>query len=273
VTISAIAIAASGIVDRQAEQLAEDAFKRALVTFAVARTLNGVISLAQGTELSLEPAGVGVNLSVGEILDPVNDLVEQFSGVMLVATSSLGLQNVLLRMTRWWMFTALLAAAGFAALVVLWWPAPIDKAWVLLGTRVLLFTLLLRFVVPALIIGTNLVATQFLESEQRVATAALEATSDDIEALSEDPAAPPPGDRSMLERFGDSVRDNLKSLDVEGRLDRLKQSTANASEHMINLIVLFVLQTILMPLAFVWLIMELFKGAVTRTATFARATP
>jgi hypothetical protein len=273
VTISAIAIAVSGIVDRQAEQLAENAFKRALVTFAVARTLNGVISLAQGTELSLEPAGIGVNLGVGEILDPVNDLVEQFSGVMLVATTSLGLQNVLLRMTRWWVFTALLAAAGFAALLVLWWPAPIDKGWVLLGTRVLLFTLLLRFVVPALIIGTNLVATQFLESEQRVATAALEATSDDIEALSEDPATPPPDDRSMLERFGDSVRDNLKSLDVEGRLNRLKESTANASEHIINLIVLFVLQTILMPLAFVWLIMELFKGAVTRTASLRRATP
>jgi hypothetical protein len=272
-TVSAIAIAASGIVDRQAEQLAEDAFKRALVTFAVARTLNGVISLAQGTELSLEPAGVGVNLGVGEILDPVNDLVEQFSGVMLVATSSLGLQNVLLRMTRWWVFTALLAAAGFAALVVLWWPAPIDKGWVLLGTRVLLLSLLLRFVVPALIIGTNLVATQFLESEQRVATAALEATSDDIEALSEDDAIPPSDDRSMLERFGDSVRENLKALDVEGRLNRLKESTANASEHIINLIVLFVLQTILMPLAFVWLIVELFKGAVTRTTALARATP
>jgi hypothetical protein len=270
VTISAIAIAVSGIVDRQAEQLAENAFKRALVTFAVARTLNGVISLAQGTELSLEPAGIGVNLGVGEILDPVNDLVEQFSGVMLVATTSLGLQNVLLRMTRWWVFTALLAAAGFAALLVLWWPAPIDKGWVLLGTRVLLFTLLLRFVVPALIIGTNLVATQFLESEQRVATAALEATSDDIEQLSEDPATSTPADRSMLERFGDSVRNNLKSLDVEGRLNRLKESTANASEHIINLIVLFVLQTILMPLAFVWLIVELFKGAVTRTASLRR---
>ncbi len=270
-TISAIAIAVSGIVDRRAEQLAEDAFKRALVTFAVARTLNGVISLAQGTELALEPAGVGVNIGVGEILDPVNDLVEQFSGVMLVATSSLGLQNVLLRMTRWWVFTALLAAAGIAALLVLWWPAPIDKGWVLLGTRVLLLTLLLRFVVPALIIGTNLVATQFLASEQRVATAALEATRDDIEQLNEDPAPPSPAERSMLERFGDSVRQNLKSLDVEGRLERLRESTANASEHIINLIVLFVLQTILMPLAFVWLIVELFKGAVTRTASLRRA--
>ena len=119
-----VAIAASGVVDETAGELAEDAFKRALVTFAVARTLNGVISLAQGTELSLEPGGVGVNLGVGEILDPVNDLVEQFSGVMLVAASSLGLQNVLLRITAWWGCTALLCGAGLVALAALWWPAP-----------------------------------------------------------------------------------------------------------------------------------------------------
>ncbi len=266
-TALAIGIAASGIVDRHAERLAEDAFKRALITFAVARTLNGVISLAQGTELALEPGGVGVNLGVGEILDPVNDLVEQFSTVMLVATSSLGLQNVLLKMTRWWGVTAMLAIAGVAALLVLWWPAPVENRWVVFGTRLLFLTLVLRFIVPALIIGTNVIAEQFLEPEQRVATAALEATSEEIEVLSEDVTMPPPADRTMLERFSDSVRDTLQSLDVEGRLEQLKDSTANASEHIVNLIVLFVLQTILLPIALVWLVMELLKGAITRTAS------
>jgi hypothetical protein len=263
--------ALSGFVDDTAEALAENAFKRALVTFAVARTLNGVISLAQGTELAFEPGGVGVNLGVGEILDPVNDLIEQFSAVMLVATSSLGLQNLLLRITGWWGITALLAAAGLAALIVLWWPRPVENRWVTAGIRALLLVLVLRFLVPALVIGTNLVATQFLEREQRAATAALEATREEIEELSEQEAPPTAAERSMLERFGDSVRSSLKSLDVEGRLDRLQTSVANASEHIVNLIVLFVLQTILLPLAFVWLIMELFKGAVTRTASLRRS--
>ena len=60
----------------------ENALKNALVTFAVARTLNGVISAAQGTEVALEPGGVGVVLSVGEVLDPINDLIERFSAVI-----------------------------------------------------------------------------------------------------------------------------------------------------------------------------------------------
>ncbi len=271
VVLASVAIAASGIVDETAGELAEDAFKRALVTFAVARTLNGVISLAQGTEIALEPGGVGVNLGVGEVLDPVNDLVEQFSGVMLVAASSLGLQNVLLRITAWWGCTALLCGAGLLALIALWWPQPVERRWITFGTRLLMLALVLRFIVPALVIGTNVVAKQFLEDEQRAATAALEAASEEIEEFSDEATPPPAADRSMLERFGDSMRDTLQSMDVDGRLDRLKSSLANASEHVVNLIVLFMLETILLPIAFVWLIVELLKGAISRTASLRRA--
>ena len=37
--------------------------KRALATYAAARALNAVISVAQGTEVALEPGGVGVVLA------------------------------------------------------------------------------------------------------------------------------------------------------------------------------------------------------------------
>ena len=72
------AIAATRVADDVSDTYAEDALKRALATFAVARTLNGVISVAQGTEIALEPGGVGVMLTPGQILDPINDLVERF---------------------------------------------------------------------------------------------------------------------------------------------------------------------------------------------------
>ena len=70
---------------------------RAFVTFATARGLNAAISVMQGTEVS---GGVGVSatFSVGQALDPVNDLVEQFANLMLLATVSFGIQEVLLVM-------------------------------------------------------------------------------------------------------------------------------------------------------------------------------
>ena len=119
VAVAVTALAFSGRADDLGRGYAQETLTRALVTFAIARTLNGVISTAQGTELSLEPGGVGVNLKIGEILDPVNDLIERFSVVMLIATSSLGLQNVLLAIAAWWGLSVLLAAAAIVTLLTL----------------------------------------------------------------------------------------------------------------------------------------------------------
>ena len=90
--------AISGTVDTASQEYAEQSLNRALVTFGAARALNGVISVAQGTEVALEPGGIGIIMTPGQILDPINDLIERFSSVMLVAASSLGLQIVLLEM-------------------------------------------------------------------------------------------------------------------------------------------------------------------------------
>lgn len=47
--------------------------------------------MAQGTEVAVEPAGVGVIFTPGQILDPVNDLLEQFSNLMLAASVAFGI--------------------------------------------------------------------------------------------------------------------------------------------------------------------------------------
>ena len=263
--LMAVAVAVSGVVDDAAETYADKAFKRALVTFAVARTLNGAISLAQGTEVAIEPGGVGVNLAVGEILDPINDLVEQFSSVMLVAASSLGLQNILLKMSAWWGATALLMIGAAFAIATLWIPQLAGNKYAAVGTRIVLVILCVRFIVPVLIIGTNLVSNTFLSPEQDAATAVLEATTTDLEGLRADEQAEPDAELSIMDRLSTVIGDSLESMKVEDRLNRLKESTSNASEHIINLIVLFVLQTIILPLVFVWLLLQILKGLASRS--------
>ncbi|MEJ2603774.1 MAG: hypothetical protein P8172_10840 [Gammaproteobacteria bacterium] len=262
----AVAAALSGRLDQAGDEQAEAAFKRALVTFAVARTLNGVISVAQGTEVAVEPAGVGVNFTVGQILDPINDLVEQFSAVMLVAASSLGLQNVLLQMTGWWGTTAALVAAVIASIVVLWWPGQGARRFDAVAVRLLLIVFFLRFTMPLLVLGTNLVFDTFLAAEQEAATLALEATRQEIEELNQETAPPAPEEESLMGRLGAMLDESLKSMNVGQRLDDLRDRVSNASEHIINLIVIFVMQTILLPLAFLWLIIESLKTLGGRAA-------
>ncbi|XPV54723.1 MAG: hypothetical protein ACNI3H_07375 [Halarcobacter ebronensis] len=91
-TISAVFIAITFAIDTTAKTLVDDSFSQAIIVFGSAKALNAVISLAQGTELSL-PFFV---VAIGEVLDPVNDLVEQFSLVMLASMTSLGIQKIFL---------------------------------------------------------------------------------------------------------------------------------------------------------------------------------
>lgn len=261
-----VALAASGIVDDTSRDMAQKSFTRALVTFAAARTLNGVISAAQGTEVALEPGGVGVILSIGEALDPINDLVERFSSVMLVASSSLGLQNILLGISRWWGMSAALAAIALVTLVCLWIPSLKGSRTTAIFTQMFLMLLFLRFVIPLLIIGTNLVTEVFLAEELEQSRLALEATSAEIEEINDAEPAPSPADQSLLDRLRSSIGESLESMNASRRLDQLKETASNAAEHIINLIVIFVLQTILVPLALFWVLLEIAKGWISRLA-------
>tara|TARA_R110001592_G_C13167848_1_gene749529 strand:+ start:3466 stop:3735 length:270 start_codon:yes stop_codon:yes gene_type:complete len=59
----------TGFIDVYSADYVDDALVQASVTFAVARTLNAVISLLQSIDLQFLVIGI----SPGELLDPFND--------------------------------------------------------------------------------------------------------------------------------------------------------------------------------------------------------
>ena len=54
-----------------ANEQVDAGLKAALISFASARALNAVISVTQGTQVGLQPGGLGVTLSLGQVLDPI----------------------------------------------------------------------------------------------------------------------------------------------------------------------------------------------------------
>ena len=70
----------------------DQSLQNAAIVFDLARGLNGIISVLQSTEISV----LFATMTIGKILDPLNDLVERFSELMTVALASLALQNFLL---------------------------------------------------------------------------------------------------------------------------------------------------------------------------------
>lgn len=262
IVLALLGLAHGGWLDALGRDYTEAGFKRALVTFGIARGLNGVISVAQGTEVAVQPAGVGVNFAPGQILDPVNDLIERFSWVMLLSSTSLGLQRVLLEITTWPAFTWLATGVGVSALLLLWWRPRRAGAWPVRLLQLTLLLLVVRFAIPLLALAGEGVYELFLQPRYAASTVELERGTRQIGRINESTRRqleqePAPGLLDQARRAYDSM---IGSLDLQARTAELRATVARVSEHTIELIVVFLLQTLLLPLLFLWLLVWLVRG-------------
>lgn len=251
-------------VDAHGQATVEDAFKRALVTWALARGLNGVISVAQGTEVAIQPAGVGVNFTPGEILDPINDLVERFSWIMMLATSSLGVQQVLLAMSSWQGLILALSAAAVCALAAQWWLK--NPQWAKVATRVFFFLLLLRFMMPGIAVANQWVYDTFLDQDYQQASQELARAQDQIdelnEAVKEDRVGDADEELTALQRAREVVRRIGDSISIDKRMDDYRLAAERISENTIRLVVVFLMQTVVFPVVFLMVVVGLLKRLI-----------
>jgi hypothetical protein len=248
-------------VDQRAAADYDKLFQRAFITFALARTINGVISVVQGTEIALQPAGVGVTLTPGEILDPVNDLVERFSWIMMGATISLGVQNVLLDISAWWVIQVLVSALAVWLLIRLWYPGQGSQLNRILFKRVFPLLLFIRFAVPVMLIANDLLYQQFLEQRYQQSTEIVTEAGQDLEQIGVEASMDDTRgeDAGMLDSITRAWSSTVDSMDLSGRLKRMQARAAEVIEHLIQLSVVFVLQTALLPVAFLWLFTQVIK--------------
>jgi hypothetical protein len=103
-----VALAWTGILDNRSTDYIDGALIASGAVYAAARGINAIVSVLQGTEMN----AFIITFTVGELLDPVNDLVERFSGVMMIAIGSLALQKILLEVVSHQTFNLLLTLLG-----------------------------------------------------------------------------------------------------------------------------------------------------------------
>lgn len=255
-----VALSWNRYLDDAAQTATLDHFKRALAVAAIARGFNGIVSVAQGTEVAIQPVGVGVTLTIGEILDPLNDLIERFSALALLASVALGVQLTLgqILSTPW--LSGLLTAAACAYLVLLWRaPGKLNGKLASFTARALAMLVFFRFLLATMLLITQFIDQNFLAAKQDLAMAELTQASSNIEQLQEQQKASssesPEGDlfdrtAAQISNFLDTSR---QTLDLEAQLADVEAEIENSAEEIVNLIVIFLLQTLLLPIGSLWL--------------------
>ncbi|WP_342130130.1 hypothetical protein [Hydrogenophaga sp. OTU3427] len=251
--------------------------------------------------MAVQPLGFGVSLAVGEILDPVNDLVETFSSVMLTASVAFGIQKLLLAIGSNWVVSACLSAIALVWAVLFWMNRSPQWLFRLLG--VLLF---IRFVMPVATIGSAKLFEAFSSAQYTASQGELDKTANDLKvfgatvegrATATEQTAPPASAPTSVEEapapeptlasrmlgtlqgaqdsavrvassVAGAVKDPLgtmrrKSDDVKRQYEEIKRAAEAAVERMITLIVIFLMQTVIVPtlllLGLYWLCRDLFR--------------
>ncbi len=249
-------------IDQKAKAPIDSAFSRALITYGVVRGINAAVSVIQGTEVSIEPAGIGVTLTPGEVFDPVNDLIEQFSMIVLVASTSLGAQKILVGIGNTNAIQLLVGAAVIIQLLLLWRREFMPPLWRALLLRVSILAIGFRFLIPVLVLTNEAVYQSFLDEQYRESYSELQQTEADVRAMQES-ENPADGDTGFFDQIGRLYDRTTQSMNVNARLAEYEERLGNASEHIIDLIVVFLLQTLVFPVLFLWLGLRLIRLLVS----------
>lgn len=238
-----VLLAVAPFADRKGEAWMEASFARTLGALAATRGLDSAISLAQSSEVSFS-FGPGGSLGIGQALDPVNDLVEQYSSLLLTSTMALGIQRLGMQLAQslgWMLFVPVLLAFVLAAACGERHRAGLE-GW---GRKLFGIAVFARLALPAAGWIDAVVAERFLETGYRQASAAVSATAERIEQAGVQDA-----DRPWYERYN--------PLDAVGdRARQLYDALGEVGESIVNLAIYFTISTIILPLGTLWLLARL----------------
>ncbi|HAI69670.1 MAG TPA: hypothetical protein DCM38_09585 [Gammaproteobacteria bacterium] len=223
----------TGGIETESAAYLDDTLQKAGTAFLIARALNATLSVMQS--FTITPF-LG-ELSLGEVLDPINDLVERFSLVMLAVTVSIGIQQLLMEIGITVDMTYIILPALILILVSLFSSTQMSKHRLrMLAYKLLLFVFLVRFAIPMTgLIGSHISAS-FLADKRDTAMESIEVSKQKISAITIKEAATSPKDS----------------------LEQLKQDSQEIVGQIVKLITLFVFETILFPLLVLWGLIKLF---------------
>jgi|SaaInlStandDraft_3_1057020.scaffolds.fasta_scaffold33844_2 hypothetical protein len=148
------------VLDTTADNYFREAITKAGVAYATCRVTNASVSVVKESSIGLEPAGVGVSLAIGQALDPIDDMTERLSDVLVTAITALGVQKLAYEISI--SFAPPLLAAFLVVLSILLWFRQ-DRVKALQKTIMgfALFIAVARFCLPVSSMANQLVDKHF----------------------------------------------------------------------------------------------------------------
>lgn len=221
-------------LDESAMLIYNESFDRAVYAFAIAKGLNAIISVLQSSEVSAS-FFVGATVGIGQILDPINDLVERFSWVMLASSVSIGLQHLLLLLGKSIFVKVAIIFSVVISLLSMWVKKFHFVFAFIFSLKVVFLLLVLRFGAIIFIYTTQMFYNQVYAQQYESSTTYINEYKSELEEIQQ------------------------KKQELDGFWTKMENKMETFSKKVIKLITIFIVTTVLFPLLFLWFFVSLIR--------------
>lgn len=245
--------------DSQADTYFSESITNAGVSYATCRIINASVSVVQQSTLQLEPAGIGVSLAAGQILDPINDMTERLSDVLVMAITSLGVQELAYELS------ISLAPQIFSFLllilsILIWFQN--DRLIRIQKTTmgILLFVGIARFCLPLSSVANEYIQTYFFDDKIAQANNELALGIADLEKL-KDISSVQESNGFLGAIKGNAQLIKEKSIQLKDAIAVTVENSANIINNLLKLTFLYVgiflIQVVMLPIFVFWLLLKI----------------
>ncbi len=245
------------VLDTTSDSYFQEAIRIAGVAYATCRVINASVSIIKESTLQLEPAGVGMSLAVGQVLDPIDDMTERLSDVLVTAITSLGVQKLA------YLISVSLAPPVFSIFlfilsVLVCFNNDRLKSFQKTIMRFALLIIIARFCLPMSSLANEFLYKHFFANQISDARKELESGCIELDKLKEFSFPEVDGVLGTIENSTLFLK--RKSIEFKNALVVTVSNMGSMVENLLKLtflyVAIFMIQVILLPLLVFWLLVK-----------------
>lgn len=242
-------------LDNATDAYFADAMTKAGVAYGVCRAVNASVSVIKESQLQLEPAGLGVSLAAGQVLDPLDDMTERASDVLVTAIVSLGIQKIVYELCVAFA-PAVLGIAILAFLTVSFLKSARARTFQEVAVKSIVLLAAARLCLPASAILSHQLNRHYFTPQITQAQDALSMSSPEMARLKDLQMPEADGVLGTVEKGFAMVTEKTSDLVavLQGMIRNMGSMIANLLKLSYLYVALFMIQVILLPLGAFWLL-------------------
>ena len=241
------------VMDAKADQYFREAITKAGAAYATCRVVNASVSFIKESEIQLEPAGIGISLAAGQLLDPIDDMTERLSDVLVTAITALGVQKLSYEICVS-LAPPLLATLALVLSFLLWFRNKRVEQVKSLTVKVLLIIVAARLCLPLSSAANAYIHTHFFASQISAASAQLSLVSSRVDKLKDFSLPEVNGIFGTIENSASFLKQ--KTIAFNHAIETIVSHMGDIIENLLTLafvfVAVFLIQVIILPLLSFW---------------------